>query len=59
MVTIAHRLSTIRGANRILVINGGKVAEEGTHPALLEAGGIYAKLYHTQFNMDLTAQCQA
>ncbi len=45
---IAHRLSTIRAAQRIVSIADGVVAECGTHDALLESGGIYAKLYQTQ-----------
>ena len=45
---IAHRLSTIRSAGRILVIQDGKIAEQGTHAALLAADGAYAKLYRTQ-----------
>ena len=42
---IAHRLSTIRNAERIIVLSGEGVAEEGTHQALLEKGGVYAQLY--------------
>ena len=45
---IAHRLSTIRSASRIISIADGVVAECGTHQELLEKGGIYADLYHTQ-----------
>ncbi len=45
---IAHRLSTIRSAGRILVIQDGKIAEQGTHAALLAADGAYARLYRTQ-----------
>ena len=45
---IAHRLSTIRNANRILVVQDGKIVEQGTHAALLAADGAYAKLYRTQ-----------
>ncbi|MDD6677945.1 MAG: ABC transporter ATP-binding protein [Firmicutes bacterium] len=45
---IAHRLSTIRSAGRILSIADGVITECGTHQELLEAGGIYANLYHTQ-----------
>jgi ATP-binding cassette subfamily B protein len=41
---IAHRLSTVRGADRIAVIDGGRVAELGTHPQLLAAGGLYSRL---------------
>lgn len=45
---IAHRLSTVRSASRIVVIDGAGIAEEGTHEALLERGGEYARLYRTQ-----------
>ena len=45
---IAHRLSTIRSASRILVIRDGRIAEEGSHQALLALDGEYARLYHTQ-----------
>jgi ATP-binding cassette subfamily B protein len=48
-LVIAHRLSTVRHADRIVVINDGRVVEEGTHPELLAAGGLYRDLYRTQF----------
>jgi ATP-binding cassette subfamily B protein len=48
-LVIAHRLSTIVQADRILVIDGGRVVEQGTHAELLAAGGLYADLYETQF----------
>ncbi len=48
-VVIAHRLSTIREADQILVIDGGRVREQGRHEELLAAGGLYAELYRTQF----------
>lgn len=46
---VAHRLSTIRDADCILVMNGGRVAEQGSHEELLEKNGFYAKLYNSQF----------
>ena len=45
---IAHRLSTIRAAHRILVIQDGVIAEEGSHAELLVRNGVYARLYRTQ-----------
>ncbi|MBS1846709.1 MAG: ABC transporter ATP-binding protein, partial [Actinobacteria bacterium] len=48
-VVIAHRLSTIRRADLILVVDGGRIVEQGTHDDLLATGGMYAELYHTQF----------
>ena len=48
-LVIAHRLSTIRHANRIVVIEGGEIVEEGTHEELLEVRGEYYKLYNMQF----------
>ena len=44
-IVIAHRLSTIRGAGHIVVLDHGRIAEQGTHDDLLEAGGAYARLY--------------
>ena len=46
---IAHRLSTIRDADRILVVKGGQIIEDGDHHQLLELDGLYAQLYHRQF----------
>jgi ATP-binding cassette subfamily B protein len=46
---IAHRLSTIRDADVILVMNQGNIVEQGTHEALLRAGGFYHELYASQF----------
>nr|WP_207393323.1 lipid A export permease/ATP-binding protein MsbA [Duganella aceris] len=47
-VVIAHRLSTIENADRIVVMDGGRIAEAGSHDALLARNGIYARLYQTQ-----------
>lgn len=49
---IAHRLSTIRGADRILVIEGGRIAEMGSHADLIRAGGHYYNLYTRQFRRE-------
>jgi len=48
-LVIAHRLSTVLGADRILVVDGGRIVESGTHLQLLAAGGLYSELYQTQF----------
>ena len=47
-VVIAHRLSTLHNADKIIVVDHGRVAEQGTHTELLAKGGIYAKLIELQ-----------
>lgn len=46
---VAHRLSTIKEADVILVMNGGKIIEQGSHEELLEQKGFYYRLYHSQY----------
>jgi ATP-binding cassette subfamily B protein len=48
-LVIAHRLSTVKAADLILVIDRGRLVEQGTHQELVNAGGLYAALYQTQF----------
>jgi ABC-type multidrug transport system fused ATPase/permease subunit len=48
-IVIAHRLSTVRAADRIIVLERGRIIEEGNHAALLRQGGHYAQLYNTYF----------
>ena len=50
VIAIAHRLSTIRDADQIIVIDGGVVAENGTHDQLMARNGLYAELHRTQFS---------
>ena len=47
---IAHRLSTIRSANHILVLDGGKIVEQGNHESLMAKNGFYRRLYQSQFD---------
>jgi subfamily B ATP-binding cassette protein MsbA len=49
---IAHRLSTVRRANRLVVLDRGRVVEEGSHVDLLAQSGLYARLYQRQFRDD-------
>ena len=53
-LVIAHRLATVRSADRILVLQQGRIVEEGSHHELLERGGVYTRLYELQFREDET-----
>jgi ATP-binding cassette subfamily B multidrug efflux pump len=48
VIAIAHRLSTIAAMDRLIVMDEGKIVEQGSHQELLALGGIYAKLWHHQ-----------
>jgi ATP-binding cassette, subfamily B, bacterial MsbA len=58
-LVIAHRLSTIERAHRIVVLERGSIVELGTHQALMQAGGLYSKLYHSQFGASAAALSRA
>lgn len=51
-LVIAHRLSTILAADKILVLDHGKLIQQGTHQQLLEEGGLYRTLFETQFQLE-------
>ena len=46
---VAHRLSTVRNADLIVVLDGGRIVERGTHDELMKRGGLYHRLYEMQF----------
>jgi len=49
VIMIAHRLSTIRDADKIIVLKGGVIVEEGPHDRLMALGGVYTELHNAQF----------
>ena len=58
-LVIAHRLATVKKADRILVMDHGRIVEEGTHANLVDKGGVYARLAHLQFHHDDAQETEA
>ena len=54
-LVIAHRLATVLKADRIIIMDEGRIVETGTHKELLKTGGLYARLAELQFNTDIDA----
>ena len=51
VIVVAHRFSTIMEADKIIVLAGGRIAEIGSHEALMQRGGLYSQLYQRQMEM--------
>jgi len=58
VIMIAHRLSTVVGADRIIVLDSGHLVEEGTHKELVEAGGLYSRMW-ADYNQAVTWRISA
>jgi len=58
VIVVAHRVATAMRADRIVVLEGGSIAEEGTHAELLAVGGLYATLYHQQMSVLSTTETE-
>jgi ATP-binding cassette subfamily B protein len=58
-IIIAHRLSTVRNADKIVVLEEGRIAEMGTHTELIETGGLYKQLYEMQFRYETPEEAEA
>ena len=52
VILISHRITTLSSADKIIVLDHGRISEEGTHDELKSAGGIYQKIYETQTNTE-------
>jgi ABC-type multidrug transport system fused ATPase/permease subunit len=58
-LVVAHRLSTIKSASNILVMDNGRIVEQGTHEELMEAGNLYRKLYYKQYAIPENSRLEA
>jgi ABC-type multidrug transport system fused ATPase/permease subunit len=58
VLVIAHRLSTVRRADQIVVLEGGRIVQRGTHDELLARGGTYRRLYEMQFGAEVLAPAE-
>jgi ABC-type multidrug transport system fused ATPase/permease subunit len=58
-ILISHRVAAVKDADQILVLDGGRVAERGTHTQLLVSGGLYAQLYREQLAAEALAKASA
>jgi len=59
VIAVAHRLSTIAALDRLVVIDRGRIVEEGTHAELLQRGGLYARLWRRQSGGFLGEEAEA
>ena len=57
-IIIAHRLSTVRNSDTIVVLDNGKIVEQGNHQKLLKEGGLYKNLYEMQFKTEVEVVTQ-
>jgi ABC-type multidrug transport system fused ATPase/permease subunit len=54
VIAVAHRLSTLRSMDRLVIIEGGEIVEDGSHDELIARGGVYARLWNSQVSGFIT-----